>query len=147
MAGFLGKKFPAPVGMLIDPSLGHDKRSLTELCSPPHVAFLRLRYVEHSPDPCAQDAVNYKNRELARWDLEPAGSSGALKLTGEPVLTQTSRPRHPLRCQLGCERHGNRLDLKLRHTSAVWFHILIWTADEYKNDPRNPAVKNQAPNH
>ncbi|KAI4956422.1 hypothetical protein J4E91_000633 [Alternaria rosae] len=31
--------------------------------------------------------------------------------------------------------------------SLIHVRKLISTADEYKNDPRNPALKNQAPNH
>jgi hypothetical protein len=66
MPGFLGKKFPAPVGMSIahcgDSRIGDWNKLLTKLHSPPYVAFLRLRYVEQLEIELARSAP--KKKEL-----------------------------------------------------------------------------------
>jgi hypothetical protein len=36
---------------------------------------------------------------------------------------------------------------KTQPAGSIHVRKLTSTADEYKNDPRNPAIKNQAPNH
>jgi hypothetical protein len=84
-------------------------------------------------------------------ELGEAGILGELKARFvETRLTRSNRPRHPLRCQLCRHRHGPVCVLPIPETEPSGpTHVrkLTSTADEYKNDPRNPAVKNQAPNH
>jgi hypothetical protein len=86
------------------PANGRWNSSLMEPRSPPHVAFLHLRYVERHTTDSREADRRARVWDLARRDIRVL-QGGMWKV----VLTATSRPRHPLRRKLRGKRHGNWL--------------------------------------
>lgn len=150
MAGLLGKKFPTPVGAFQCLSSAPHRDNMRyalitdAFCySPPHGSLLHCRFVD-----AIHACVTSRNAQILIFLLPLQAPSSSTASTRSPLLWPTVSSTHSLqypRCDLSLAMRPKMNLQEIRENKTA--DKLYFTADEYRNDPRNPNKNIVKPAH